>query len=628
MKKFLSLIVVWAALTCMSRVYAQQPQFWITQHHGIDRINLDGSGHVQATSRPSGQRIGFNQRLFQASDGSIYEIMEDTNIPEQTESLYRITSAGAIKIREFNVTTTGLVSSIAETSDGRICGVISGPSNQNGFVFVMNKNGSNYKQTSFTASNAFLPTGDLLKASNGSIYGQSYGDQFSYIYKIKSNFSGIDVIRQFPLDTESEIALTPINLTEGPDGFLYGFTDGGYIPSVLFKISLDGQQYTSLLTLTENFLPVGKIVFDDNGTIFGEATTGQVFKVNRDGSNLIILHQFASAQPSGSLYIIDNILYSNTMYDTPYIFSIDVDGSNFQVLHTFPALPAGNSVRNLLLVKNPLTPDTYLTNPGNGSITANVAATYKAKEVKGSLHYKLELSETIDFATVLSISSTSDPLFNLGPLKFATKYYARVSCTVWPGFGPTTSFTTKKLEDYCFISKPVDGAIDVAAENLKVTANLVSGASIYTIELSTTSNFSANVWTKTSTINNQRTLVFSGLPAGELIYARAKTNVCSYGKVSSFHTLHENAVARFVTNRTPSQSTLASPNPFKTNFVVSVNADASTQIVLIDATGRVLFNQTTFDQSEVQLGDGLANGIYFVKIVEGENVTTLRMSKQ
>jgi hypothetical protein len=645
-KKILSLFAVLSALICFTGAYAQ-PQLWINYFNGVNRINLDGSGLIQATQHPAGESVGYsNQHLFKFSDGNIYGLTRNYTGPKIKETLFRITAGGKTDLHVFNINAeapgeyTASVCGLVETNDGKICGVITGTSRQTGYIFRMNKNGSGYQQKMFTIPAGFLPIvytqsrSNLIKANNGAIYGVCYGDLYTYIYKIKSDYSGIEVIYKFPGNPETDIVLPPINLAQGPDGFLYGFTEGSYIQSVLFKVSLDGKQYHEV-PLNEHIFPVGDIFFE-NGEIFGVATAddqysaGVVFKINPDGSNFTVLHQFNEPpygdQPSGYFQIFNGVIYGSTLYNM-FLYSLRTDGTDYKKLKYFGHLPSGNSLENILLVDSPPTPDTYLINPSDGSTTANVSATYRAREVTGSLSYKLELSETIDFAIVRSIPSTSSPLFNLGPLKFGTKYYARVSCTIWPGFGPTTTFTTKNLEDYGFISKPVNGATDVETENLKVTANVVSGASMYTIELSTTSSFSANVWTKTSTVNNQRTLTFSGLPSGTLIYARAKTNVSSYGKVSSFTTHDDTSVARLIAADLE-ENVQVSPNPFDVSFTTEIKTRAEAHVVLVDMSGRVLYDEKTMGNTAIQLGNNLASGLYFLKVISEESVTITRVMKR
>src|SRR5690349_14959467 len=64
------------------------------------------------------------------------------------------------------------------------------------------------------------------------------------------------------------------------------------------------------------------------------------------------------------------------------------------------------------------------------------------------------------------------------------------------------------FETFSFVSKPASNSTNNEAVELKVTANVVTGATRYTIELNTNADFSGTSIVRTSTIDNQRTLVF------------------------------------------------------------------------------------------------------------------------
>jgi hypothetical protein len=119
-------------------------------------------------------------------------------------------------------------------------------------------------------------------------------------------------------------------------------------------------------------------------------------------------------------------------------------------------------------------------------------------------------------------------------------YFLIVSlCLTIPVTSPAKSLAPL-AEVFSFVSKPANNSVNNEAVTLKVTANIVSGATHYTIELNTHADFSGTSIMKTSAIDNQRTLVFTNLAYSTRYYARATTNVSSgYGKVSSFVTKAE-----------------------------------------------------------------------------------------
>lgn len=90
-----------------------------------------------------------------------------------------------------------------------------------------------------------------------------------------------------------------------------------------------------------------------------------------------------------------------------------------------------------------------------------------------------------------------------------------------------------------FVSKPAHQATQVDAINLKVTANVAQGATYYTIELSTTPDFSDTVLVHTSSQAGQRTMTFPRLQYATRYYARVKTDVSDYGRITQFVTKAE-----------------------------------------------------------------------------------------
>jgi uncharacterized repeat protein (TIGR03803 family) len=136
--------------------------------------------------------------------------------------------------------------------------------------------------------------------------------------------------------------------------FLYGMTNiaGVYGYGTLFKVSTDGNFFTSLLDLDghqSGGYPYGDLYFDGNFlyamTSGGGANSyGTILKVNTDGSGYTKLLDFdgkkSGASPYGSLISDDGIfLYGMTSYGGENglgtIFRIKSDGSSYVKLHDF-----------------------------------------------------------------------------------------------------------------------------------------------------------------------------------------------------------------------------------------------------------------------------------------------------
>src|SRR5690606_35193563 len=193
----------------------------------------------------------------------------------------------------------------------------------------------------------------------------------------------------------------------------------------------------------------------------------------------------------------------------------------------------------LLIDEGTANANVALTSPADNAKGSAITGTFKCNAIIDALNYTLQLSEHADFKDSITVESTTNN-FLVPHLKFGTQYYARVKTSIWPSFGKTTTFTTRDEDDYVFISKPVNGAIDQPTLNLKITANVVPGASRYTIQVSPTPDFADHIVTDSSSKDGQRTLVFSNLSYSTLYYVRARSNLSdTYGRVSTFTTQAE-----------------------------------------------------------------------------------------
>lgn len=169
-----------------------------------------------------------------------------------------------------------------------------------------------------------------------------------------------------PLD-----GLEPTALIQGTDGNLYGtLAGGGKGEGLVFKVKRDGTGYEvlhrfsgCLLGGTDGSTPQGLIEASDGalyGTTqwggvkggaleqigLGEAGSGTVFKVNRDGTGYQVLHAFTGRDGDGYLPQAGLVegrsgaLYGTTLKDSTEqgagtVFTLNKDGTGYQVLYRF-----------------------------------------------------------------------------------------------------------------------------------------------------------------------------------------------------------------------------------------------------------------------------------------------------
>jgi hypothetical protein len=181
---------------------------------------------------------------------------------------------------------------------------------------------------------------------------------------------------------------------------------------------------------------------------------------------------------------------------------------------------------------------TQLSGPANNQTDVSINPLLQSAIEAGATQYTFLMSETPDFSgpSVTTLVAEEYSRQVQSPrLKYSTTYYVRVKTDI--GFyGPRTSFTTHAPNKYAFVTSPVNGSVSAARHNLKITANIVYGASTYTIELSTSPAFSpSTIISKTSAFAGQRTMIFEELPEGTLFYTRVKTDIYNIpGPVRTF----------------------------------------------------------------------------------------------
>src|SRR5262249_27806010 len=140
-------------------------------------------------------------------DGSCYEIIKDFGV-----------SAGDGANPEGGVIIA---------SDGALYGATyAGGSNNIGTIFKLNKDGSQFKTVhSFSSTDGELPRGALLEASDGYLYGTTYGAQTGgTVFRLAKDGNGFVALRTFSTAQSEKVdARNPIaGVIEGSDGYLYG----------------------------------------------------------------------------------------------------------------------------------------------------------------------------------------------------------------------------------------------------------------------------------------------------------------------------------------------------------------------------------------------------------------------
>jgi uncharacterized repeat protein (TIGR03803 family) len=180
----------------------------------------------------------------------------------------------------------------------------------------------------------------------------------------------------------------------------------------------------------------------------------------------------------------------------------------------------------------------FVSQPGNGVADAEVVdARVTANLIIGALYYTIDLSVKPDFSdsvwTKTSSTQGQRTLF-FERLPYARKIYGRVKSDI-SGYGKVTTFTTR-AEPLVTIAKPVAGSTIKDRTKPLIIVNAIAKAKSFTIEVSTSSDFT-NSFTKNSLEANQTQFLLQELQPSTTYYVRARSDVSTkWGPSANFHT--------------------------------------------------------------------------------------------
>lgn len=203
------------------------------------------------------------------SDGTLTQYNKSTNV--------------LTKKIDFNAPVNGAkpTGNLIEATDGNLYGLTSGGSSNNGTLFKYNKTTNiSTKLVSYTATvNGSKPYGSLLQASNGLLYGFTHEGGIStlgtlFSYNIVSN--SLQTLITNDLCPNGSIPRT--SLYKANDGNLYGVAEqgGNYNYGVIFKINPSNNSYTKLFDFDTNdgIAPNAELIQATDNKLYGVTLAG------------------------------------------------------------------------------------------------------------------------------------------------------------------------------------------------------------------------------------------------------------------------------------------------------------------------------------------------------------------
>ena len=293
-------------------------------------------------------------------NGYLYGICElgGTN---NNGTMWRIAKDGTnfSVIKTFNQTTdvvNGAYGSVTIGADGKLYGIVSGGSNNEGALFKMNAVAPyNFTTVSFiAASSGRNPRATLYQASNGNFYGicdkggnQNLGTIFKLVPGLGSTIGVLTGVLSFNGVNGSSPLST---LVEGRNGFLYGgcAAGGANNKGCLFQFN----KATNLIADQADFdaasgnTPSRQLYVHTNGDIYGFTTVGGTsnagvfFKASAgaivplkdgfDGGTAV--NSFTYNPANGKIY---GVASYGGLRNAGVSFKMDLNGTNFELCHQF-----------------------------------------------------------------------------------------------------------------------------------------------------------------------------------------------------------------------------------------------------------------------------------------------------
>lgn len=468
MKRFLLINI--CLLTCLAPLYAQV--LYGTTFNGgnagagtINKVMTDKNTLVVIKSLESHASYSIYTNFIQASDGKLYGMTayggdNNAGIIYSFDPL----SSSYKKLRDLDSANGSYpYGSLMQAGNGKLYGTTyRGGSSNVGVIFSFDPSSSIFtKLKDLSNLNGYNPTGNLIQATNGKLYGMTSQGGTNDAGVIFS-FDPVSNVYTKLKDLEDTIGAVPNgSLLQANDGKLYGVTNSGGnngSNGVIFSFDLSSSKYSKLKEFdgTNGSNPYGSLVQSVSGVLYGMTSTGGssnngvIFSFDPSSLTYTKLRDFNNQDgnyPYGSLIQATNgKLYGMTSgggsKDKGVIFSFDLSSLSYTKVKEFDSSSdGGNPGGSLLQLKN-------------GKLYG--LATYS--ESTGSVIFSLEPVSGA-YTKLKDIASNETGSNIAGSLLFASngQLFGTTSLGGSNGVGvifslDTSSFAYKKLKDFDYIN--------------------------------------------------------------------------------------------------------------------------------------------------------------------------------
>jgi uncharacterized repeat protein (TIGR03803 family) len=279
-------------------------------------MNLNGSDYQFLHSFTNGNGDGYQIQaaLLKAADGFLYGTTEygGTN---GYGTVFKVSADGGQYSVLHNFTNapgdgSAPFAGLIQGADGALYGTTSeGGSNYDGTVFKLKTDGSGYTILWSFAGNpdGSYPVAPLIQDSFGVLYGTTEdggSNGYGTVFSLTTNGTSYQVLYNFAGAT-GDGGNPQAGLLLGQNNMLYGTTYGGgtNYSGTVFTLNTNGSNYNVLYNFTGGFdgaEPQAQLVQGHDGSLYGTCSSdginydGTVFKLNTNGENFSVLHEFSN----------------------------------------------------------------------------------------------------------------------------------------------------------------------------------------------------------------------------------------------------------------------------------------------------------------------------------------------
>ena len=560
--------------------------------------------------------------------------------------------------------------SLIPASDGKLYGMTSlGGNSRIGVIFSFDPIASAYtKLKNFENINGQNPSGSLVLASDGKLYGMGAGGGYNngVIFSFEPSSSIYSKLKDFD-DSSGQYPLG--SLIQATDGKLYGMTSSGGSngSGVVFSLDPSSAAYTKLKDFdpTNGFSgvningakPYGSLMQAADGKLYGmtqvggSSGSGVIFSYVVSSSTYTVVHNFYApegAGPLGSLIqATDGKLYGVTssggsdaignILTNGLIFSFDPASSTYTILKQFGGTNGFHPYGSLVKADDGRL---YGMTLDGGTKGFGVIFSY---DPISAIYRKLK-----DFDS----TSGGNPFGNLlqagnGKLYGMTRALGANGLGTVFSFDPSSSVFTK-LQDFdnanganpyfgsAFIEVPEAGPLPVTVLNFAGKNNGNNNQLSWKVENEQNLNYyelqrsidgqNFKEITQIKAAGNNSYTYYDNIAAASSVYYYRLKSVDKDGK-SKY-----SMVIKIRTN--VNRLAVANPNPFKNKLVINIESliQNKATFIITDISGRQLYRKnkllsTGSNVVEINEAGKLSKGTYLLTIIESQQTQSIKIVK-